>query len=711
MSGNAGELSLLVATLSAAGALFCSALAGKTDNKQMLIWSRRLMYVFGLAVAAGSWVLLSALINSDFNYAYVASYTERALPMGYKVAAFWAGQEGSLMLWALLLAGMSAVAVFGYRKRETVEQAAMICFLALVCGFFAMLMLFVKEANPFTLLPGEAVDGHGLNPLLQDPYMIAHPPLLFVGYAAYTIPWAMLMGALIAGRKDNLWIGATRLWLMVSWLFLTVGIILGAKWAYIELGWGGYWAWDPVENASLLPWLTGTALLHSVMVQQHRGMFKIWNAVLIAVTFLLCILGTYLTRSGVVQSVHSFGESPIGTFFLVFLGFCVLISIGVIVWRRDLLKSEDVVQGIFTREGAFLAVNVLLVLITLTTLIGTIFPLISGVVMPEPVSVGETFYNKVVIPLGLALLAVMSVGPLLSYGKGTNKVLVLSLFVPAITAVLALVVVQALAEKIVMLLLIVTPIAVIATTMIALSAIVSVCVGIAKAVKQRRRIEDEGPLTATLQVIDGNHRRYGGQLVHMGMIMFMVGVAGSSLFGVTETFKLTPGESAGISGYTVTFNGLHQNRYTNYTAVEAHVNLTRLGGDEVKTLLPQMRFYDKSEQPSSQVALNSSLKRDVYITLAGWDDDGQLVAFQAIINPLIAWIWIGGIVMTFGAVFCLMPKLIRQASPTPAHVPSNGKSVKLKADTVHLTLAGEGRCMSDTSADTTTSALKPELTK
>lgn len=698
MNADTGNLSLMVAVLTSAAALFLSALAVKRDSKAMLDWARRLMVVFGLAVALASWELMSAMINSDFHNAYVASYTERALPMGYKVAAFWAGQEGSLMLWTLLLAGMSAVAVHSYRKREAVEQAAMIRVLALVCGFFAALMLFA--ANPFVQLPSAAVDGRGLNPLLQDPYMIAHPPLLFVGYAGYTVPWAMLMAALIAGRKDNQWIGATRVWLMVSWVFLTVGIILGAKWAYIELGWGGYWAWDPVENASLLPWLTGTALLHSVMVQQHRGMFKVWNAVLIAASFLLCIFGTYLTRSGVVQSVHSFGESLIGTFFLVFLVACILISVGVIVWRRGLLKSEGVVSGIFTREGAFLAINVLLVLITLTTLVGTIFPLISGVVLPEPVSVGASFYNKVVLPLGLALLAVMSVGPLLTYGKDAGKTLAKGLIVPGIAAAVALVISLAMG---------LTDPWALACTVIATVAIASVGVGIAKAVTQYRKIEAAGPVAATLRVIDGNHRRYGGQFVHLGMILFMVGVAGSSLFGVTETMRLKPGESAMVGGHTITFGSLNQQRYANYTAVEAHVDLLPPGGGEAQTMHPQMRFYDKSEQPSAQVALTSSLKRDAYLTLAGWDDNGQLVALQAIINPLVAWVWIGGIVMTLGAVFCLTPKLIRQPSTQAQHATSQHKAHG--SGTVHLALAGEGRCGSHPSTDTKLNTLKPEPIK
>ncbi len=702
MNALIGNLSLAIAVLAAAGALFTSVAAAKFGNDKMLTLARWLHYVLGLAIVAGSWALLSALINSDFQNAYVASYTERALPMGYKVAAFWAGQEGSLMLWTLLLAGMAAVAAHGFRNRERTEQAAMLGVLALVCGFFAALMLFA--ANPFVQLPAQAVDGHGLNPLLQDPYMIAHPPLLFVGYAGYTIPWAMLLAALIAGRKDNQWIGATRSWLMVSWLFLTVGIILGAKWAYIELGWGGYWAWDPVENASLLPWLTGTALLHSVMVQQHRGMFKVWNAALISCTFLLCIFGTYLTRSGVVQSVHSFGESVIGTFFLVFLGVCVLLSIVVVVARRRLIKSEDTIAGMLTREGAFLALNVLLVLMTLATLVGTIFPLISGVVMPQPVTVGAEFYNKVVIPLALALIAVMSVGPLLSYGQGAGRQLIRGLIVPGIAAIVAVIAAMVFGMT--------NPWA-LACTAITAVAVCSVGVGLTRTVRQRRKIEDERWLTAAMCVIDANHRRYGGQFVHMGVVMLMVGVAGSSLFGTKHTFQLAPGASADFNGYTITFGELKQSRKVNYTSVEAHVTLTPPDagpGDAGQKLHPEMRFYDKSEQPSAQVALNSSLKQDSYVTLAGWENDGQLVAIQVIINPLVAWIWVGGIVMSLGAVFCLMPKLIKATAV--AHDPTKSPKHNPHAHapgTIPLALAGEGQCASQT--QTTSTELYAEASK
>ncbi len=679
MISGLGNPSLTAAVLLAAAALFTAIASAKLGSDRMLIWSRRLLYIFCAAIVLACADLMTALVNSDFHNAYVASYTERALPIGYKIAAFWAGQEGSLLLWALLLAGMSAVAAIGFRKRARTEQAAMLAVLAVVCGFFAALMLFA--ANPFVQLPVQAVDGHGLNPLLQDPYMIAHPPLLFVGYAGYTVPWAMMLAALIAGRSDNQWIGATRRWLMFSWLFLTVGIVLGAKWAYIELGWGGYWAWDPVENASLLPWLTGTALLHSVMVQQQRGMFKVWNAALIACTFLLCIFGTYLTRSGVVQSVHSFGESVIGTFFLVFLLVCILLSVGVGIARRRLLKGEQPLEDLMTKEGAFLALNVLLVLMTLTTLVGTVFPLISGVVLDEPVSVGAAFYNKAVIPLALVLLALMSAGPLLTYGKDAAKVLGRGLIVPGFAAIVAVTAAVNMGVT--------NPWALVCTAVAAV-AVFAVAVALVKSVRQRGLIhDDESPLIAAARVIDGSHRRYGGQAIHMGMIMLMVGVAGSSLFSVSETFQLRAGESGTLGKYTLNFTDLNETRHANYTAVAAHVTLTGPDGAET-TMHPQMRFYDKTEQPSAQVALRSSLGRDAYLTLAGWEEGGKLVAIQAIINPLVAWIWIGGIVMTAGAVFCLLPCLLPEPKPVTA------MSHARPTASISLTLAGDGQCMSQT---------------
>lgn len=486
--------------------------------------------------------------------------------------------------------------------------------------------------------------------------MIAHPPFLFLGYAGFAIPFAMMFGALWTGRKDNHWLDGIRRWAVAAWLFLTIGILLGAQWAYVELGWGGYWAWDPVENASLLPWLTGTALLHSMMVQQQRGMLKVWNAVLIALTFILCIFGTYITRSGVVDSVHSFGKSLVGTFFLVFLLANIIGSIGLIMVRRRLLKSEHPIETAYGREGAFLAINVLLLIMTAVTAMGTIFPVISNAFSGRSVSVAQPFYNKVVVPMGLCLMALMAVGPLLTYGKGSADYLKKHLLPPLVGGVVVVISVAAIWR--------IWNLWALATAMIVGVAAVSTLWDLVTTTSRRIRNAGENPLSALLHTLDGNHRRYGGQTIHVGMLMLMVGIAGSSLYGVKHTMRLiagTPGEIT--DGWNVKLEKVEQVRGANFEAVEVTVNVRDPAGNEM-ILRPQRRFYDKAEDSNSQVANWSTWRRDAYVTLAGWDHGGRQVALEMIVNPLVAWLWIGGIVMTAGGIFCLLPRLI----PHRAHV-------------------------------------------
>ncbi len=354
---NLGTYSLSGAVLASALGVLLAVAAGVLEKPSLLGPARWMLAMVAALITSASAALLQALVQSDFTIAYVASYTERALPLGYKLAAFWAGQAGSLLFWTWALSLMALVAAFAHKRRTAGEHAAMLGTLAAVGLFFCTLMLFA--VNPFDPTPIVVRDGNGLNPLLQNPAMIAHPPILFLGYAGFTIPFALLIGALVADRRDAGWMIQARRWLLGSWLFLTVGILLGAWWAYVELGWGGYWAWDPVENASLLPWLTATAVLHSIMIQQQRGMFRIWNAAFIAATFLLCVFATYLTRSGIVQSVHSFGQSPIGWFFLSFLVLGVLVVAGLMIARRRTLAGDRPLESVVNREGAFLAGNVL----------------------------------------------------------------------------------------------------------------------------------------------------------------------------------------------------------------------------------------------------------------------------------------------------------------------------------------------------------------
>lgn len=651
MIDHLGTYSLCVAVLTASAGLLTAVMAYRFDSAMALRMTRLWLIGNALMITLASAALMSAIVNDDFANTYVASYSEKALPIGYKIAAFWAGQAGSLLLWAWMLVAMTVVLIWQQRKTTGHEAAASLGTMALVNAFFAAMLLFA--ASPFVTKSIAPLDGHGLNPMLQDPGMIAHPPALFVGYAGFTIPFAILIGALVANRKDDLWIVATRRWLLFSWLFLTIGILLGAQWAYIELGWGGYWAWDPVENASLLPWLTATALLHSIMVQQAKHTFRFQNAGLIAITFLLCIFGTYLTRSGVIQSVHTFPESPIGRFFLVFMVVCSVITLAMIVWRRGMLTSAYQLPGMFNREGAFMVTNILLLIITATTLVGTIYPLISATFTGQSISVGPPFYNKVILPMSMILLLLMAMGPALQYGVSDARKIINNMRIPLVIAVLALIIALVMGMR--------NPWSLACTT-ISVLGVCNVFNGVVSVWLTNIKMSQGGnPLSILLRQVDDNHRRYGGQFVHLGMLMIMVGIAGSSLYNEKTTAKLKINEEVTFSGYTLLMQKLDEVRMANYSAVQATVQMTSPDGS-VRTLTPEVRFYDKSEQPNTQIALQTGLKRDLYVTLAGWEEkkDGYHVALQAIVNPLVAWIWIGGIVMSLGTIFAMLPKLLPQ---------------------------------------------------
>jgi len=637
--------------LTAAGILLLFA-AARFQAARFLLLGKLAASLVGVMVTLACVALVALFVNDDFRVWYVAEYSEKALPLGYKLAAFWAGQGGSLLLWVWLLSVMSLLVAWvkPHDESTTVRQRAVtLMTLLAVCGFFLGLMLCAVDdqgmsiASPFRPAESSMADGHGLNPMLQNIGMIAHPPILFLGYAGFTVPFAMMLGAMAAGRRDHAWIGQTRRWTLVSWLFLTVGIILGAQWAYVELAFGGYWAWDPVEIASLWPWLTGTALVHSIMSQQQRGSFKFWNVILIALTFMLCIFGTYVTRSGVIQSVHAFGASNVGTFFLVFLGLCAVLSLLVLVARAGLLRAAVPLESLLSREGVLLAANVLLVAMTLVTLVGVTLPLFTDKTAKKP------FYNNSVVPMALVLFALMALGPVLGYGRTFGQVL-RRIMVPILAAVVA-----------------VTAVAwwgtsngwILVCAAIGVFAIVCMLSELSNAWVAQARNHGQNLLVALLKLLDGNHRRYGGQMVHLGMVMIMLGVAGSSLLGENRQFTaLRPGAALPFAGGTLRFDEFRQVRKANYDAVEAVLTFCNSHG-VCETLRPQKRFYDKFEgQSITEVAIHSDLARDVYVTLANWDKDG--VAIEAIINPLVNWIWIGGLVIAAGTLYCLLPRLWRR---------------------------------------------------
>ena len=649
MISGIGHFGLMATVLVAAGSVLAAVAAVRFQSSGALRWARWSIVGIAVLFTAVSGALLVALVKSDFQFEYVAGFTERALPLGYKIAAFWAGQEGSMLLWAWMLAVMCLAALPGFRKLGQTEHAVSVAVMGLVCGFFAAMLLFA--ADPFALGEGAIpADGRGLNPMLQNLGMIAHPPLLFLGYAGFTMPFAVWVGVLVAGRRDNRWLASIRRWLLVSWGFLTAGIVLGAWWAYVELGWGGYWAWDPVENASLLPWLTSTALLHSMMVQQHRGMFKIWNAVLIAVSFILCIFGTWLTRSGVISSVHAFEPSLISDFFLYFMGLCTVGSIGLMIGKRKLLRADHEMEGLISREGAFLAGNVLLTLMMVGTLVGTIMPLLTGW-MTNEITVKQPYYNQLILPLGILLVGVMAMGPVLAFGKSAAAAIGRRLILPGGLALLATI-----GSAIYWTL---NPWALVCV-FVATMGTFAVVVGFLRSIAARRKNTGEDWLKATLRLIDRDHRRYGGQFTHLGLMLIVVGIAGSSLFGREENFKLRAGETAEMGRYAITMQSLDQVPAANYIAVQATVIVEGANGIS-ETIYPQSRFYQKwGNEPNTEAAIHSTWREDLYVTVVGWDEAGVATALLVKINPLVPWIWVGGIIMTIGCLFSILPRVLPQ---------------------------------------------------
>ena len=639
-----GNFSLCVAILVAIGTLLASLRAVVDPSERLLRVSRRgLIALAGIFLVASA-ALLTAEVQSDFRLAYVVSHTERSLPIGYKIAAFWAGQEGSLLLWGLVLALMGALFVYLQRRQTGTDHVIAVGTLAAVIGFFAALMLFA--ANPFQTLEVVPADGRGLNPMLQDPGMIAHPPILFTGYAGFTIPFALLIGSLVTGNLGNEWLKIARPWILTAWIFLGAGILLGAQWAYTELGWGGYWAWDPVENASLLPWLTATALLHSAIAQRQHGTLKRWAASMAALTFVLCIFGTYITRSGVVDSVHSFGQSLVGTFFGAFLTITIVASI-VLLWIRwRALKDARPIGSLVTTQGAFLGGNLLLVAMMLITLLGTMFPAITRIFTGNALSVTQSFYNRGVLPLSMLLMALMAISPLLTGGSPVMKKLARNLGVPLVMAMAAVVVLWTMKVHSAWAL---------AAAIVGATLCGTIAVDLFTAVRARQKNTHETLGVALLRLLDANHRRYGSHVVHSGIIMIVAGITGSSLYSTKRLIPLSPNQTATVGNYAITLGKLQEVRQSNYTAVQSNLLIVDPNGHQ-DLLYPERRFYDKAEEASTQIALRSNWSEDLYVTLAGWEQGGQTVTFQVILNPLVRWIWAGGVVMVLGAVFCLLPR-------------------------------------------------------
>jgi cytochrome c-type biogenesis protein CcmF len=602
-----------------------------------------LLAAFGSTAVAAA-VLWTALARHDFSFTYVAGHTSRELPLGYTLSAFWGGQEGSLLLWLLVLSGYGAAAVYFNRHAARDVIAWVVPVIGGVATFFALLLVAV--ASPFTTQVAPA-DGQGLNPSLQNPYMLAHPPLLYLGYVGLTIPFAFAMGALLSRRADERWIVATRRWTLAAWAFLGVGQLLGAHWAYVEVGWGGYYAWDPVENAALMPWLAATAFLHSVMVQEKRGMLRVWNMVLVALAFELSLFGTFLTRSGVINSIHSFTQSSIGPWFLGFIAVVTVFTITLIFVRLPLLRSKTKLESLVSREATFLYNSLLLVAFCLTILWGVAYPLLREAVTGVSVTVGRPYYDFFLRSLGLPLLLLMGIGPLVAWRRASVRALGRTFawpFAAALLTAVGLVVAGAGSS---------TP-GLIAYSFSAF-VLASIALEFARGTSARRSLAGESWPAAFSSLIARNRRRYGGYVVHAAVVLLAIGVAGSSAYQTVRERQLRPGQSMTVAGYTLRYDELTQSQSSNAVERRAHVALFR-GDKRIGSLAPGKNDYPIEQQQSNEVAIHTEYLTgtDVFVIADQIDKDGS-VFLKVLVKPLVNLIWVAGFVFVGGSLVALWP--------------------------------------------------------
>jgi len=603
------------------------------------------VFVF-LTVSAAA--MIYALLTRDFQIEYVARYTSRSLSLLYTLTAFYAGQEGSLLFWGWVLAIFTAVVIIQNRNKNRELMPHVLLVLTTVIFFFTFLM--AVATNPFKTLDFAPADGRGLNPLLQNPGMIFHPPALLIGYVGFTVPFAFALAALMTGKLGSTWIKTTRKWTLTAWAFLTAGNLLGMEWAYVELGWGGYWAWDPVENASFMPWILATAYLHSVMIQEKRDMLKVWNLVLIILTFLMTIFGTFITRSGLIASVHSFGESTLGWFFLFFLLLALIVSSALLIFRLPHLKSRNQLDSLLSRESSFLVNNLLFVGIAFTVLWGTLFPIISEAVRGVKLTVGPPFYNGVVTPIGLALLLLTGVCPIIAWRKTTLKKFAGKLLLPLTIAALAaaglyLYGIRSLNALI--------------TFIFCIFVAASLLMEFFNGTRTRHTVFGENYPKAFWKLVTQNKRRYGGHLVHFGVVLVFMAFAGSA-FNVEEQVSLKTGESFRIKNYTLRFDSLAN--YPTASRQKVVATLTVLNDEHrVGIVSPEKSLYRGQNQPTTDVAIHSNFKEDLYVILAGYDK--ERATFRVLVNPLVVWLWIGGGIMILGIGVVVLPDRRKRGQP------------------------------------------------
>jgi cytochrome c-type biogenesis protein CcmF len=640
-----GRAALVTAFLLLVYAAAAGSFAAWKRRRRLASSAQNALVVSLAATAVASAVLLTALARHDFSFQYVADHTSRELPLRYSLTAFWGGQEGSLLLWLLVLCGYSAAAVLTTRRVARDLLAWTVPVLAAVGTFFAFMLVFVS--SPFATQHAPA-DGAGLTPSLQNPYMAIHPPMLYLGYVGLTIPFAFAMGALLSRRTDERWIVATRRWTLAAWTFLGIGQLLGAHWAYVEIGWGGYYAWDPVENAALMPWLAATAFLHSVMIQEKRGMLRVWNMVLVALAFCLSIFGTFLTRSGVIQSIHSFAKSPLGGWFLAFICVLAIGSTLLIIARLPLLRARTKLESLVSREATFLYNNLLLVALCLTILWGVVYPLLSELVRGETSTVSKPYYNFFLHVFGLPLLLLMGIGPLVAWRRASVRALGRTFLWPFATAVVAGVILLALGAGS-------SRIGVIAYTF-ATFVLATIVLEFVRGTRARKALGNESWPGALTSLIARNRRRYGGYIVHAAIVFLAIGVAGSSAYQTVREQRLSPGKSMQIAGKRLVFRGYEQRREPNHLAVRAVVDVYDRGGHRIARMYPGKNDYFAEQEVSNEVAIrhNPLDGSDLFLIADQVNTDGT-IDLKALQKPLVNLIWFAGFVFLAGSLIALWP--------------------------------------------------------
>ena len=656
-----GNFSLMAILVLAAYAIIASLVGVRRGSVKLTTSAERALLACTAFSTAACFSLVWLLMKSDFRFEYVASYSNRDLPFFYKLASLWAGNDGSLLFWSWLMLLFAGIAVITNRNKNRELMPYVVATLAAVALFFTSLNYFMT--NPFGQLSivtaaGTEVwapaDGRGLNPLLQHPLMAIHPPILYIGYVGFVVPFAFCIAALASGRLGSEWIASTRRWTLVAWFFLGTGLILGGRWAYVELGWGGYWAWDPVENAALLPWLTGTAYLHSVIIQQRKGMLKIWNVTLVVTTYLLCVFGTFLTRSGIVSSVHAFAESDFAQIFLVFIIGAAVLSAGLIFYRLPQLKSENELDSMVSRESGFLFNNLLFLVAAFAVLWGTLYPVLSEALQGEKAMVGPAWFNKVNVPIALLLLALTGIGPLLAWRKSSAESLKRNFTWPLVAGIATALVLFAFGIRHLYALM---------TFSLSMLVLATIVQEFHKGARARKAHRGGSYAAALVDLTLVNTQRYGGYIVHLGMVLIFVGIAGMA-FDTDVKADVSPGESVHVGGYDIKLLRMNSGDTPNYEWLSSELEVSK-NGKVLGVYEPQKHLYKASQQPTSEVRRHATWVEDVYLVFASVTDENK-ATIQVFVKPLVRWVWIGGIVMFLGTFVTLVPdrrelRLVRKA--------------------------------------------------